>query len=201
MEPLDVVVEGVAELDLEHSEIAPEILDRLLDGCIGILDADGDRRRQRVMRPAQRVRERHAEPLRPEIVQRDVHRGAGGRRIGKSLAEFPAQRGQLVDPAPDEPLQARFGERRTACIPGLAGHEPLRRRTAEPDRAIVGLDSDDAVAHRIDGPERDRVRAGELEVLDPGADATNLHERFPRRWASGGGAGRGARGEGVAVDS
>ena len=133
------------------------------------------------MGAAERVRQRHAELLRPEIVQRDIDGGASGRRTGEALAEFPAQRGQLVDAATDEPLLCRFGERGIACFPGLPGHEPLRRGAAEPDRAVVGLDSDDAVAHRIDGPKRDRVRPGELEVFDPGIDAANFHERFLAR--------------------
>ena len=53
----------------------------------------------------ERVGERHAELLRPEIVQRDVDAGARGGRRGVSLAQLAAQSGQLVDAAPDEPSQ------------------------------------------------------------------------------------------------
>src|SRR5262249_25367111 len=91
-EPLEILVERVAGLDLQDAEPAADVFVRFGEGLRDVLDANRDRRRERVVRAPQHVDERDAEALREQIVERAVHRGPGGRGLRCAALELAAQR-------------------------------------------------------------------------------------------------------------
>src|SRR4029453_15509595 len=91
LEQLHRGVEIRSDLELENAEPAPDVLPRLRKGLPLGLDADRDRRGERVVDAAEEVDQRDAPPPCREIVQSDVDRGLCCRRPGEPRRETAAE--------------------------------------------------------------------------------------------------------------
>jgi hypothetical protein len=184
---IEVLVDLAPELQLQHAKAAPEVLVGLAQRLFGGgLDADRDRRRQRLVRAAEQIDERQLERAREQIVQRQVDRGASRRRLRQRRAQAAQQGGERAHVGATQPTERRVGQRGPARLGRLARDVRRWGRGAEAHAPRFVGQGDDAELDRVNSLVGDRVGPRERHghPAERDVDDARLHAPPIRRCSS-----------------
>ncbi len=175
LHPLDVQADVLAHLDLQRFEAALHRADRVGHHLVDVVHADGDVGGDDRVAAAQHLVQRRVVQLRPQVVNRDLHRGLGaGVAFQRGLDEVgdAVEVGDVLayQAGPDE-LAHRFDDGAVR----VAGDDRRRRRFAIADVAGVRVHDHHDVLHRVHRAQGGLERCLQRHAQHAEPDVGDLH--------------------------